>query len=425
MKILYYHCFAGISGDMNLAAMIDLGVPEDYLVCELQKLNIGGYKLEARKELKMGISGTLVDVILTDSKSLDFNSLNPRVFELDKGHSPGHSHETKKHITEVHQHEHRSYKEIKQLIQKSTLSEEVKKTSIDIFEKVAIAEAKIHNKTIDTVHFHEVGAVDSIVDIVGAAICYHYLKPDKVLCSTIELGGGFVKCAHGTFPVPAPATAEILKDIPVKIGTVQVETTTPTGAAILAALVDTFTDSSNLKIEKTSYGLGHRNMDIPNVLRVHLAEMVDSSTTEKAFILECNIDDMAPEHYDFLIEKLLDEGAQDVFLTPIVMKKSRPATKLSVLCSINDKAKFENILFLESTTLGIRCYEVSKTILERKTETVETHFGKIDVKIAFLNGEEIKFKPEYEQCKEAAKKFNVPLKKVMDEVTETLNSKRK
>lgn len=410
---------------MNLAAMIDLGVPVDFLLSELKKLNIDGYRIESKKDLKMGISGTLVDVILNDASSSNFINLQPDVSSISvHKHQHEQSHKQNKNLVQTQQHEHRSYKNIKNLITNSALTDEVKKTSIAIFEKVAIAEAKIHNKSVDTVHFHEVGAIDSIVDIVGAAICYHYLKPDKVLCSTVELGGGFVKCAHGVFPVPAPATAEILKDIPVKLGTVQVETTTPTGAAILATLVDTFTDSPELKIIKTSYGLGHRNMEIPNVLRVHLSEMSREINTETAIILECNIDDMPPEHYEYLIDKLFEEGAHDVFLTPIVMKKSRPATKISVLCSVEEKAKFEQILFTESSTLGIRSYEVSKKMLGRQIKTVNTRFGKIDVKVALLGDRELKVKPEYEQCKAAAKKFNLPLRKIIDEVIETLKSNK-
>jgi uncharacterized protein (TIGR00299 family) protein len=246
MNILYYHCFAGISGDMNLAAMIDLGVPPELLKNEIAKLNVGGYKIEIKETIKSGITGTQVTVV------------------LDQTEHQGNKHK--------HKHGHRSYKAIKNIFADADLSNEVKKTSLNIFEKIAAAEAKIHGKNIDDVHFHEVGAVDSIVDIVGAAICYHYLAPEKTLCSTVELGGGFVNCAHGKFPVPAPATAEILKSVPVKLGTVNFETTTPTGAAILATLVDEFTDTPNFLIEKTSYGIGHRDLEIPNVLRVHLAK---------------------------------------------------------------------------------------------------------------------------------------------------------
>ncbi len=404
MDLLYYDCFAGISGDMNLAAMIDLGVPETHLNNELKKLNLDGYDILVKKDLKMGISGTQVHVE-------DINHKHRH----SQGHTHGHGH--------GHSHEHRGYKKIKEIIFGSSLAEEIKATSIKIFEKVAVAEAKIHNKTVDDVHFHEVGAIDSIVDIVGAAICFHYLNPRKVICSTIELGGGFVNCAHGKFPVPAPATAEILKGLPVKIGTVKVEATTPTGAAILATLVDEFTDTPKLKIIKTSYGLGHRDMEIPNVLRVHNAEDDEINDKQKALMLECNLDDMSPEHFGYLIDRLLELGAHDVFLTPIIMKKTRPATKLSVLCTLSDALKFKEIIFSETTTLGIRSYEVQKEMLERKIETIQTKYGPIEIKVSGTNINELKAKPEFEQCKQAAVKYNVPLRLVVEEVLKEYNSK--
>ena len=400
MNLLYYECFAGISGDMNLAAMIDLGVPEVHLKKELEKLGLEGYEIHVDQELKMGIYGTKVNV-------------EDKIH--NHGHSHGHGHN--------HSHDHRTYKEIKEIILKCDLDDATKTTSINIFEKVAVAEAKIHNKTTDDVHFHEVGAIDSIVDIVGAAICYHYLSPKKVICSTIELGGGFVNCAHGKFPVPAPATTEILKGLPVKLGTVNVETTTPTGAAILATLVDEFTDTPEIKINKTSYGIGHRNMEIPNVLRVHDADLNTGKNRQKALMVECNLDDMSPEHFGFLMERLLEQGAHDVFLTPIIMKKTRPATKLSVLCSEDNAKKFKDIIFSETTTLGIRSYELHKDMLERKIETIQTQYGPIDIKISGTNINDIKAKPEFEQCKMAAVKYNVPLRLVVEEALKEYNSK--
>lgn len=398
MEILYYDCFSGISGDMNLSAMIDLGVPSQHLIDELKKLNVEGYHIRINKEVKMGISGTKASV------DIDLQ-------EHGHGHGHGHGH----NHTHAHEHEHRTFKEIRALINLSSLAEEVKKTSIDIFEKVAVAEAKIHNKSVDNVHFHEVGAVDSIVDIVGAAICFHYLKPQKVLCSTIELGGGFVHCAHGKFPVPAPATIEILKNIPVKLGTVKSETTTPTGAAILATLVDEFTDSPGFKVSTTAYGIGHKDFDIPNVLRVHSGSQAKLSKN-KAQIIECNIDDMPAEHFGYIVDLLLDAGAQDVYLTPIIMKKTRPATKISVLCDASSEQHLSDILLKESTTLGLRCFPVEKTILDRRVETIHSDYGNIDVKIALYNGSSLKFKPEYEQCRLAAKKHHVPIMQIMEEV---------
>jgi uncharacterized protein (TIGR00299 family) protein len=412
MTILYYDCFTGISGDMNLAAMLDLGVPEDFLKSELAKLHISGYEIITENTLKMGISGTKVYV--NTSLQKDHHDHNTH-----HGHSHGHGHHHDKNNqpkeNSAHHH-HRTFKDIREIISNSALAENVKKTSIKIFEKVAVAEAKIHNKSVDNVHFHEVGAIDSIVDIVGAAICYHYLNPDRVLCSTVELGGGFVNCAHGKFPVPAPATAEILKEIPVRLGTVNFETTTPTGAAILATLVDEFTDAPAFKITKTCYGIGHRDLEIPNVLRVHSAESSNRYDTEKALIIESNLDDMSPEHYEYLIEKLLSNGANDVFITPMIMKKTRPATKISVLCTPTIAEKVKNILFSETTTLGIRSYEVQKEMLKRTIKTISTKYGDINIKISEDTQSNQKVKPEYDQCRQAAIKHNTPLRIIIDEV---------
>lgn len=248
MKVLYYDCFCGISGDMNLAALIDLGVPKEYLINELSKLKLNSeYEMKIEKSEKLGIAGTRVDVVLKDE-------LN------DKPH------------VHHHEHHHRNLKDIEEIIISSNLSDKVKKRSLDMFMKVAEAEAKVHGKTLYEVHFHEVGATDSIVDIVGAAICLDYLKLDKVIASPVQVGGGFVKCAHGLMPVPAPATVEILKGIPINSGIVQFETTTPTGAAILAANASEFTQKIDFSIQKIAYGIGHRDLEIPNVLRVYLGE---------------------------------------------------------------------------------------------------------------------------------------------------------
>jgi uncharacterized protein (TIGR00299 family) protein len=244
MKVLYYDCFSGISGDMNLGAMVDIGVDKDYLIKELSKLNIEDeYEIKINRASRKGIEGTKVDIILHNQHD----------------HEEGHHH---------HHHEHRNLHAIEHIIIDSELSPKVKELSINIFKRVAMAEAKIHGKTIDEVHFHEVGATDSILDIVGAAIAIDYLQVDKVISSSIELGGGFVRCAHGRFPVPAPATLEILKGIPVKTGVVPFETTTPTGAAILAEVVDEFTNLKNFVVEIIGYGVGNRDTEIPNVLRV-------------------------------------------------------------------------------------------------------------------------------------------------------------
>lgn len=424
MKILYYDCFSGISGDMNLGALVDLGVPAEYLISQLEKLNVKGYKISLNKELKMGISGTKCTVDLdfdqnhsdhnhshksTNTDNISVQNIDFSNLQATKTHSHQHGH---------HDHEHRNFNDIKKIIDNSDLNPFVKEKSLEMFNQIAAAEAKIHGKTIDKVHFHEVGAIDSIVDIVGAAICIDYIKPGQIIASSVELGGGFVKCAHGTFPVPAPATAEILKSIPVKMGKVDKETTTPTGAAILKVFVDEFTDTANFSIQKISYGIGHRDLSIPNVLRVYLGESTNSGPflKETAILVECNIDDMNPEHYDYIIDKLFASGSQDVFLVPIIMKKSRPAVQLKVLCSPGQQASIENILLSETTSLGLRSQQVTKSMLERKTRIIDTKYGPIRVKEAFISGKPIKYKAEYDDCLKVANEKGVPINEIYNEV---------
>ena len=382
MKILYYDCFAGISGDMNLGAMVDLGVDADYLVAELQKLNIEGFHLEIQKDIRRGISGTKATVIIENPDN----------------------------------QKHRHLRHVEELINQSSLSSEVKAMSIKIFDLIAVAEAKVHNISKQSVHFHEVGALDSIADIVGAAICLNYLKVDKVMAAPIQLGGGMVKCAHGLMPVPAPATALIVQDVPVKTGLVQHEATTPTGAAILVATVDEFTDQINFQIQKTGYGIGQRDIsEVPNVLRVYLSEsndVNDHTTLEEAWMVECNIDDMNPEWYDHLFRKLFDAGASDVLLTPIIMKKLRPANTLSVLCNSRIKSEIKAIIFRNSTTIGLREYKVTKTVLERQVREIETELGKVAVKYSFYEGREIRLKPEYDELARLAVEHGLSLNEV-------------
>ncbi|MEI6275726.1 MAG: nickel pincer cofactor biosynthesis protein LarC [Prolixibacteraceae bacterium] len=382
MKILYYDCFAGISGDMNLGALIDLGVDPDFLITELQRLNISGFHLEIQKDIRRGISGTKATVVIE----------NP---ENEK---------------------HRHLRHVEELVNQSTLSAAVKSMSLKIFDLIAVAEGKVHNISKERVHFHEVGALDSIADIVGAAICLDYLKVDKVISSSIQLGGGMVKCAHGIMPVPAPATTEIVRNVPVRMGMVQHEATTPTGAAILVATADEFTDHTDFNIMKTGYGIGQRDIsDVPNVLRVFLAESVEtgaSTKQEEAWMLECNIDDMNPEWYDHLFRKLFEAGASDVFLTPIIMKKSRPANTLSVLCKGSIKPEIKVIIFKNSTTIGLREYPVTKTILERQERQIETELGKVAVKYSYFQGKEIRFKPESDELTRLATQHGLSLNEV-------------
>lgn len=429
MKILYYDCFAGISGDMNLGAMLDLGIEADYLKNELSKLPVNGYTLQIKRDIRKGISGTRVNVMIDEQRLLmvDPGLVHNHEHEHPHDHEHFHDHEHSHTNLQAHYQEkkphHNSFAEIKQLILSSKLNDSIKDKSLAIFVRVAEAEAKIHNLPVGEVHFHEVGAVDSIVDIVGAAICLDKLEVDVVYCSTVELGGGSVRCAHGIYPVPAPATAEIVKHMPVRKGTVNYEATTPTGAAILAACVNEFTDKAEFSILRTGYGIGAKDGEIPNVLRVFLCESVDRKEPDKAFIVECNIDDMNPEFYDYITDSLFTAGAKDVYITPIIMKKSRPAVKLSVLCTTDAEARINEVLFRETSTIGVRKYKVDKTMLDRVIETITTPLGDVRVKSAFYKGVCIKSKPEYDDCIKIAREKRIPVSQVYREVEQELRRK--
>ena len=391
MKILYYDCFAGISGDMNLGAMLDLGVNQKYLLKEIGKLSIGSYKIKVCKDKRGGITGTKVDVIV-----------------------PPHKKSSSRHTLPE-----RTFRDIAKIIKQSNLSPNVKKISLNIFKCLATAEGKIHGHKVDDVHFHEVGAVDSIVDIVGAAICLDYLKVDQVISSPVQVGSGIINCSHGTLPVPAPATAEILMDIPMKTGLVPFEATTPTGAAIIVSTATSFTDRIDFIPQKIGYGLGAKDFPVvPNVLRLFLGEIAanaekdDDPEKGNALIIECNIDDMNPEFYDTLMERLFAAGAHDVFFTPIIMKKSRPAVTVSALCDVSLQKVIEEIFWLNSSTFGLRSYKVAKSMLQRKTVKVKTKYGEITVKSGYLNGRIIKSKPEYEDCRRLAKENDASIQDI-------------
>lgn len=439
MHVLYYDCFSGISGDMNLAALIDLGVDENYLKRELEKLSISGYELRISRDERHAISGTRVDVELVSDNTdhhhehhdhghdhdhdQDHHDHHPGHHGHSHDHNHGHSH-AHAH-THAHDHVHRNLEDIRQIVEGSGLNANVKERSMKMFRLIAEAEAKVHGTTVDKIHFHEVGAVDSIVDIVGAAICLDYLKVNKVMASTVELGGGFVKCAHGTMPVPAPATLEILKGIPVRTGAVDKETTTPTGAAILAANVDAFDDRNHIRVEKTGYGIGHRHLEIPNILRVYLGTAGESQETEgfqthRALEISCNIDDMNPEYYEDIMERLFEAGADEVYITPVMMKKTRPASLLTVLCNPGREQEMTRLIFQHTSTLGLRRKKVEKSELERKMEKRNTRFGEVRVKTGYLNGKALKNKPEYEDCKRIARERGLSLQEVLRGIMEDM-----
>ncbi len=378
-RVLYYDCFSGISGDMNLGAMIDLGVDVTFLKKELEKLNIQGWDLQAETDQRHGIRGTKVTVIQSS-----------------------------------HEHKHRHLSDIFNIIDRSSLNKKTGDLAKKIFLKLAEAEATVHGIPVEKIHFHEVGAIDSIIDITGAAICFNALNIDEVHVSIIETGGGMVKCEHGTLPVPAPATAEILKNIPISKGGVDFEATTPTGAAILATLGTVFNKTIPFKILRTGYGVGHKDHpSVPNLLRIFLCEKEETTEAgHEALLIECNIDDMNPEHFEYVTEKLYRAGASDVYLTDVIMKKSRPGTILSVICEKGVEEALKEIIFKETTTLGIRCLKFNKETLSRVIEQVSTKFGPVTFKRSFYRGKEVSFKPEYSDCKKIAEETGLPLKMV-------------
>ena len=399
MRVLYYDCFSGISGDMNLAALLDLGVDATYLQTELSKLGCDDeFHLEITPSHKKGIHGTSVHVVL---------SHNPK--QTTQWHVHPHHHE----------HTHRTFKDIEGMIQKSSLSDFVKQTSLKIFWEVALAEGRVHGKDPYTVGFHEVGATDSIVDIVGAAICLEALRVDKIMASTIELGGGFATCAHGTIPIPAPATMEILKHVPVSLGRVSHETTTPTGAAIIKATVNEFVKTPHFHIQRIGYGIGHKDFSIPNVLRVFLVEEASEATQE--IVLETNIDDMSPEILAFVQEKLFSIGVKDVYTTAITTKKNRLGVKLSILTTTDKENDVMQIVFEETSSIGLRRFAVDKIALDRTLTCVQTPYGDIDVKCSFYHGKRVKYKAEFDQCKHAALKHNIPISKIYEYITKYMS----
>ena len=392
MRTLYYNCFAGISGDMNIGAMLDLGVSQEALIAELKKLNLEGWSLRVTKDSRCGIFGTKAEVVLED-----------------------HCHEEHHHHHGQHcGHSHRHYADIKKIISDSGLSLRAKDFTNKIFAKVAEAEAKVHNKNIDEVAFHEVGALDSIIDIAAAGICADLLNVDKFVSSPIELGGGTVHCAHGIMPVPAPATAEILKSAPVKLNGAPHEATTPTGAAIIAALCDSFSAKCEGAILASGTGIGGRDTkELPNILRVHLLEEGSGILPcEKMFVIESNIDDMTPEELSYFCETLFDAGASDVWQQAISMKKSRLAT---MVCALSSAGAFDKLLecfFKNSSTLGVRVFDCDRYFLNRRSESFESSLGRLNFKVSDSFGRE-KSKPEFEDCRRIAKEKSIPLSEVL------------
>jgi pyridinium-3,5-bisthiocarboxylic acid mononucleotide nickel chelatase len=439
MRIAYLDCFSGISGDMFLGALVDAGVPAKLFEDTVAALNIGA-RLEISRVNRSGITATKVDVLVHGEKELPrevFFEQQSRAHRHEHAHEAGHKHspehiELREHnynqpqsegpragAPAPHAHEHgHGLKEIREVIRKAAISDGAKNTAIAIFEALGAVEAKIHNSDIEAVHFHEVGAVDAMVDIICAAVGAEALEVHGLVCSPLNVGSGTVKCAHGVFPVPVPATVELLKGAPVYSSGIQVELVTPTGAAIVKTLAKRFAPFPAMTIEKSGYGAGTR--DFPghaNVVRLTIGEsqakFAENTSQETISVLEANLDDLNPQVFGYVVDRLLAEGALDTFASPVQMKKNRPGMLLTVLAKPEDASRLTKIIFTETSTLGVRQREEQRQALARKWITVGTRWGDVRLKIASMNGTVTNYAPEYEDCRKIAAEHHVPLKSVM------------
>jgi len=404
MRLLYFDTFNGVAGDMILGALLDMGLPLDYLRAELGKLDLTGYELRAEPIVREGLRGTNFHVLLPD----------------DPAHH-GHHGEG--------QHHHRTLRHIENLIESSALEKAIKERAIQIFRRLGEAEAKAHNSTLDHVHFHEVGAVDAIVDVVGACIGFAYFQVDEFYTAPINLGGGTVTFSHGTWPVPTPATAELVRGFPTLLGTVQAELTTPTGAAIVSTLAK---PSASLPASDYSHwglGAGDREVPgIPNMLRLMVGDTSSSSREnsgggleqQEIIVLEATIDDLEGQVFGYFMDLALREGALDVYYTPVQMKKNRPALLLTLLCSPEQEIGMAKLLFRETTTLGVRSTRTRRWVVPRETREVQTEYGPVRVKLARSEGQVVNASPEYEDLKAIAEKTGEPLKTVRRRVLQQM-----
>jgi uncharacterized protein (TIGR00299 family) protein len=432
MRIAYLECFSGMSGDMFLGALVDAGIPASLLESTVAALDVGA-RLEISRVVRSGISATKVDVWVDGEKDLpreEFwehswheHSHQHQHSHEDRGHSHSHPGESAREGA-LAPHEHRGLTEIRKIISAASLSDGAKKTAVAIFEGMGRAEAKIHGTSIESVQFHEVGAVDAIVDIVCAAVGAEALGVDEIVCSPLNVGGGTVKCAHGTFPVPAPATLELLADAPVYSSGLHVELVTPTGAAIVKTLASRFAAFPQMKVEKSGYGAGSRDFPgHPNVVRLTVGEtgsnaVAAKTASEMITVLEANLDDLNPQVFGYVMERLFQEGALDAFGMPVHMKKNRPGTLLTVLCKPENASALTQLIFTETTTLGVRRRDERRQVLARRWENVGTPWGEVRIKIASMNGTITNYAPEYEDCRRIAREYHVPLKTVMGEAVE-------
>lgn len=382
MRTLYFDCFAGASGDMILGALINAGVEPAALIENLHLLGVGGWQIEFEPVKRSGLS-----------------AIHARV-------------------QTAQEHSHRHLKDILEIIDESRLSDSVKDRAGQIFTRLAQAEARVHDESIERIHFHEVGALDAIIDVCGAAIGFELLGVERFVSSPLRVGKGIVKMSHGHFPIPPPAVAELLKDKPIYAGDLEGEFVTPTGAAIISTICDEFGSIPAMRIAAAGYGAGTRDHDsFPNVLRVFVGETsLQGAVDETLLMIETNIDDMSPQLFAYVMERAFDLGALDCYLTATQMKKGRPGSLLSILCRTGEREKFLQMVFAETTTIGVRSYEVQRRALAREAISVETKFGWIDVKVAHRSNGELKIMPEFEQCRLAAQKSQVTLAEVQDAV---------
>ena len=400
-RVLYFDCFSGISGDMALGALLDAGLPFDDLKAALGSLALGDAHVHARKVLRAGVSATKFSV-----------------HEYAGGDAP-HAHDSHDHDHHVHgsaphpAHPHRHLPAINKLIDTSALSAPARERAKQMFRRLGEAEAAIHQMPIEKVHLHEVGALDSIIDIVGIAFAMEWAAADQVVCSPLNVGGGMVDSAHGRFPVPAPATVALLGDAPVYSGAVQKELVTPTGALIATSYASSFGPIPAMSIERVGYGAGDRDEpSTPNVLRVMIGRAQIGASTERVCVIECEIDDMNPQIFGVVMERLYAAGALEVFYVPVQMKKNRPGTLLSVVAPPEQRSRMTEVIFRETTTIGLRYYDVDRECLERRIVPVETPLGIVRFKIASRGGDVINAVPEFEDCTKLAAAHNLPVKEV-------------
>ena len=404
-KIVYLDCFSGASGDMFLGALLDAGLPIDNLRTALGSLALDkdGWSIEAERVDRAGIAATKFR--LHETSNVTSASEKPSNSDLGHGHHHSSSHE--------HSHSHHSLKEIHRLIHSSAISEKAKDRAVRMFQRLAEVEASIHQMPVEEVHLHEVGALDSIIDIVGAVHGLEWLNAEMIVASPLNVGSGTVSCAHGIFPVPAPATAKLLENAPIYSSGVQGELVTPTGALLVTEFASSYGPLPDMCVKQIGYGAGERNQKgSPNVLRLMIGDSTTDTSMQKVLVMECEIDDMNPELFGVLMDRLYEGGALDVFYVPVQMKKNRPGTLVTVIACPSRREVLSDIIFRESTSIGLRFSEMTRECLDRSTTTVETQVGPVRVKIAQRGGRVINVAPEFEDCVRLATNCDIPVKEV-------------